>query len=150
MYRIGQFSKIAKATVKALRFYEEEGLVEPARVDAATGYRYYDSRQIPLVHKIVALRQCGFSIPEVRQLLAGKNVAGLLADRRARLESELRAASSMLSSIETYLETIKESGRMDYQIVVKDLPGGIFYSRRMVVESYDSYFEAIPAIGEEL
>jgi DNA-binding transcriptional MerR regulator/effector-binding domain-containing protein len=150
VYRIGQFSKIGKVTVKALRFYEEEGLLEPSRIDPATGYRYYDSRLIGRVHKIVALKQCGFSIPEIRQLVYGKNVAALFAERRRRLEGEVREASLQLSSIESYIESIRENGDMKYEIVVKDLPRVIVYSKRLVVESYDSYFDLIPKIGEEL
>jgi DNA-binding transcriptional MerR regulator len=143
------FSKIGKVTVKALRFYEEEGLLMPHRIDPATGYRYYDSSQIPEVHKIVALRQCGFSIPEIRQMLGGKNLATLFSERRRELEDEVRAISLRLSAVESYIESIREDGDMRYQVVVKDLPACIVYSRRMVVESYDSYFEVIPKIGEE-
>jgi DNA-binding transcriptional MerR regulator/effector-binding domain-containing protein len=150
MYRIGQFSKICKVTVKALRFYEEEGLIQPRRIDSATGYRYYDSGQIPILHKILAHKQCGFSIAEIRQLMFGKNVAALFAERRKSLENEAREASLQLSSIESYLESIKENGDMEYQIVVKDLPRVIVYCMRTIVESYDSYFELIPKIGEEI
>ena len=149
MYRIGQFSKIGKVTVKALRFYEEEGLIAPDRIDAATGYRYYDSSQLPRIHKIVALRQCGFSIPEIRQIVNGKNIAALFAERKRTLERAARESSLQLSSVCSYIESLKESGTMRYQIVVKDLPAAIVYSKRMVVESYDSYFEVIPKIGEE-
>ncbi len=149
MYRIGLFSKIGKVTVKALRFYEEEGLLIPARIDGATGYRYYDTGQIPRLHKIVALKQCGFSIPEIKSILGGKNIASLFAGRRSRLEAEVREASLQLSSIESYIGSIRESGTMDYEIVIKDLPRVLVYSVRMKVESYDSYFEVIPKIGEE-
>ncbi len=149
MYKIGLFSKIGKVTVKALRFYEEEGLLVPGRIDGATGYRYYDTSQIPRLHKIVALRQCGFSIPEIKSILGGKNIASLFADRRSRLEAELREASLQLSSIESYIESIKEDGSMRYEVVIKDLPRVLVYSVRTRVESYDSYFEVVPRIGEE-
>jgi DNA-binding transcriptional MerR regulator len=149
VYRIGQFSKIGKVTVKALRFYEEEGLLMPARIDAATGYRYYDSSQIPLVHKILALRQCGFPIPEIRQILGGKNLASLFTERRRALEEEAGAISLRLSAVESYIDSIREDGDMRYQVAVKDLPACIVYSRRTVVECYDSYFELIPQIGRE-
>jgi len=149
VYRIGQFSKIGKVTVKALRFYEDEGLILPDRVDAATGYRYYDSSQLPRLHKILALRQCGFSIQEIRQLLVGKNLASLFSERRGRIEEELRERSSQLSSIEAYLESIREVGDLGYQIVVKSLPRCMVYSKRFVAASYDSYFDIVPKIGEE-
>jgi len=149
MYRIGQFSKIGMVTVKALRFYEEEGLIAPCHIDAATGYRYYDSGQLPRIHKIVALRQCGFSIPEIRQIMGGRNVAALFAQRKRELEIAAKAAGAMLASINSYIETLRDGDVMRYQIVLKDLPSAIVYSKRMVVESYDSYFEEIPRIGKE-
>jgi len=149
MYKIGLFSKIGKVTVKALRFYEEEGLLIPARIDAATGYRYYDTGQIPRLHKIVALKQCGFSIPEIKSILAENEVVALFAERRRRLAEELRETSQRLSSIESYIGSIEESGGMRYEVVLKDLPRVLVYSVRMIVESYDSYFDVIPKIGEE-
>ena len=46
MLKIGEFSKLSMLTVKALRFYEKEGLLSPARVDEWTGYRMYDTAQL--------------------------------------------------------------------------------------------------------
>jgi DNA-binding transcriptional MerR regulator len=149
MYRIGQFSKIGKVTVKALRFYEEKGLIRPCHIDQATGYRYYDSGQLPRIHKIVALRQCGFSIPEIRQIVNGKRIAELFAKRKSLLEAAARETDEQLASINSYIESLNDSGNMDYQIVVKDLPGCIVYSKRLIAPSYDSYFDLIPEIGEE-
>ncbi|MDP3176822.1 MAG: MerR family transcriptional regulator, partial [Spirochaetaceae bacterium] len=150
MYRIGQFSKIGKVTVKALRFYEVEGLIVPRRVDAATGYRYYDSSQIPLVHKIVGLRQCGFSIPDIRLILGGKNIAALFAARRAELERTLDESSRQLASIASYMESIADGNDMRYQVVIKELPRVVVYGMRTVVESYDAYYDLVPGIGEEI
>jgi DNA-binding transcriptional MerR regulator/effector-binding domain-containing protein len=150
MYRIGSFSKIAKTTVKALRFYEEEGLVEPGLVDPLTGYRYYDSGQLPRIHEIVGLRQCGFSISEIRRILRGEDAAPLFAERRRLLEVEAREAACRLASIESYIGSLQEGVAMRYRIVVKDLPRVVVFSKRMLVESYDSYFSEIPRIGAEV
>ena len=46
MLRIGEFSKLSHLTVKALRFYEREGLLIPEYVDEWTGYRTYDTSYI--------------------------------------------------------------------------------------------------------
>jgi Predicted transcriptional regulators len=150
MYRIGQFSKIGKVTVKALRFYEKEGLIAPSRVDAATGYRYYDSSQLPRIHQIVALRQCGFSIDDIRRILGGDDVAGLFAARKAALETEAAEASARLASINSYIDSLANGDVMRHQVVVKDLPRVIVYGMRTKVESYDKYFELMPSIGEEI
>ena len=46
MFKIGEFSKLSMLTVKALRFYEKEGLLSPAHVDEWSGYRFYEARQL--------------------------------------------------------------------------------------------------------
>ena len=69
MLRIGEFSKLSLLTVKALRFYEKEGLLLPAFVDKFTGYRYYDASQLVLAGRIKALRQLQFSVDEIRRFM---------------------------------------------------------------------------------
>ncbi len=148
MYRIGQFSKIAKITVKALRFYEEEGLLEPAHTDAVSGYRYYSTEQLPRAFRIVALRQCGFGIPEIRRILAGRDVPALFADKRRELETRAIETARELSSINHYLERLASERSLEYQVVVKQLPRVLVYSKRTVARDYDEYFEIFPALGE--
>jgi DNA-binding transcriptional MerR regulator len=150
MYRIGQFSKISKVTVKALRFYEAEGLFEPCHVDPLNGYRYYRSEQLPVIHKIVALKQCGFSLPEIRMALAGKGVAELFSGRRKALESALEETSAQLSAINFYLTSLKDGGMPRHHVVIKGLPRVTVFSKRMIVDDYESYFTEIPKIGEEI
>ena len=41
MLRIGQFSKLARVSIKALRYYDRIGLLKPAMIDTSTSYRYY-------------------------------------------------------------------------------------------------------------
>ena len=62
MYRIGEFSKMSKTTIKTLRYYDEAGLLRPACTDPATGYRLYTTDQLVRLHRIQALRQVGLSI----------------------------------------------------------------------------------------
>ena len=56
MYKIGDFSKMSKTTIKALRYYEKEGLLKPVFIDQNTSYRYYESSQLVDISKIVSLR----------------------------------------------------------------------------------------------
>ena len=53
MYKIGDFSKISKVTIKALRYYEKEGLLKPVFIDQNTGYRYYETSQLVEIPKII-------------------------------------------------------------------------------------------------
>lgn len=150
MYRIGQFSQMTKVTVKALRYYEEEGLIQPSFIEPATGYRYYDSALLPRVHKIVSLKQSGFSIAQIRMILEGKKVGELLFSQKQKLEEELRDKARELSSINYYLSLIHEEKSLKYTVTLKALPRVIVYSKRMIVESYADYFTVIPKIGEAM
>ena len=69
MYKIGDFSKMSKTTVKALRYYEKEGLLKPAFIDRDTSYRYYESSQLVDISKIISLRQIGLSIKDIKKVL---------------------------------------------------------------------------------
>ena len=57
MLSIGEFSRVVGMTVKALRFYHEEGLLVPAVVDPRSGYRYYDAAQVETARAIRFLRE---------------------------------------------------------------------------------------------
>src|SRR5947209_8756587 len=57
MFTIGEFSRITGLTVKALRFYQEEGLLLPTLVDDQTGYRYYDGSKVERARTIVFLKE---------------------------------------------------------------------------------------------
>lgn len=66
MYRIGEFSKMSKTTIKTLRYYDEIGLLKPQETDRFTGYRLYTTDQLFKLHKIQSYRQIGLSIQEVK------------------------------------------------------------------------------------
>ncbi len=70
MFRIGEFSRLTQVSVRMLRHYDEVGLLRPAQIDEATGYRLYSVQQIPAVQKIVLLRNVGFGIAEIAAALA--------------------------------------------------------------------------------
>jgi DNA-binding transcriptional MerR regulator/effector-binding domain-containing protein len=80
LFSIGEFSKITGLTVKALRFYHEEGLLEPSCIDDQTGYRYYDAAKIEPARVIALLRELEFPLPEITEIL-----------HNCRQESELLA-----------------------------------------------------------
>jgi DNA-binding transcriptional MerR regulator len=68
VFTIGDFSKITGLTVKTLRFYHEQGLLEPSAVDAETGYRYYDRSKIEAARVITCLRSLDFTLEEIREI----------------------------------------------------------------------------------
>ena len=69
MLKIGDFSKLAKVTVKTLRLYAEMGLLMPTWTDRFTGYRYYTLDQLPRLNRILALKELGLTLEQIRQVL---------------------------------------------------------------------------------
>ena len=147
MFRIGMFSKMSKTTIKTLRYYDEIGLLKPEETDRFTGYRMYSTEQLLQLHHIQAYRQIGLSIDEVRLIMAGANSDSILQKREAELAAELTDIQDRLSRINFIL---KGENHMNYSATVKEIPECIVYSKKLTVPNFQSYFNAIPAIGEQM
>ena len=147
MYRIGEFSRLSKVTVKALRYYDEMGLLKPARVDGLTGYRLYTTAQLVPLQRIVALRQAGLSIEEITGVLAGQDATEVLRVRREALRWELAEAVGRLSRLESILK--QEDYFMKYQAVVRELPGCTVFCREGMIPSYAEIGAFVVQAGEE-
>ena len=65
MFRIGEFSRIARVSARLLRYYDELGLLKPGVVDSASGYRYYTSAQLQRLNRILVLRDLGLSLEQI-------------------------------------------------------------------------------------
>lgn len=120
---IGRFSRMTRLSVKALRHYQDVGLLEPALVDESSGYRYYRFSQAIRAETIRILRSVDMPIGEIREVLgAGDTDLALkhLEAHRERLLERLADQTRML----TYLERlIAQEGRIvPYEIKVKEVP----------------------------
>lgn len=150
MYRIGMFSKLGRVTIKTLHHYDEVGLLAPAYVDKESGYRYYKASQLFRLNEIVALRQMGFSILEISAIVDGHNIAGILAQRKAELESEVQNVTDQLSRLNNYINEQKEGQIMNYQAVIKEIPAYTVYSAKYTLPNYASLNEIMPALGAKV
>ncbi len=126
MFRIGEFSRLGRVSVKVLRHYDELGLIEPARVDPDTDYRYYTPAQLPRLHRIVALRHLGFTLDQIRRLLAEdlpvEQIRGMLKLSQAEIEQRLYAEQGRLAGVEERLRQIERNDRLPpYDIAVRSL-----------------------------
>ena len=87
---IGRFARLTGLTIGALRHYDEAGVLEPADVDPATGYRRYRRDQVATARAVAALRDLELSLPAIRALLDADDPAtrgDILRDERSRLEA---------------------------------------------------------------
>lgn len=124
MIRIGDFSKLSCVTIKALRFYDQAGLLKPVSVDPFTGYRYYEFHQLLRANRILALKDLGFSIEEIGQLLAGslspEQMRGMLKLRQAEIRRQVDQEMERLERVETRLRQIEQEDNMpEYDVIIK-------------------------------
>ena len=118
---IGQFSKCCRLSVKALRHYDEEGILRPAYVDAETGYRYYARAQAREAVLIAMLRSLDVPLASVAALLRarGPELRALLAQQRQRLARELDHKQQALRAIE---RLAREGELLPYAIALRVEP----------------------------
>jgi DNA-binding transcriptional MerR regulator/effector-binding domain-containing protein len=128
LFTIGEFSKITALTVKALRFYHEQGLLLPALVDSQTSYRYYDQRQIEAARVIAYLRTLELPVDQIKELLQQVSDEDQLLDNlerhKSKLEEQIRQLRQAVRSLDRFLseerqaQTMMQSG---YEVQEKQL-----------------------------
>lgn len=126
MIRIGDFSKLSRVSIKALRLYDEMGLLKPVEVDRFTGYRYYEFNQLPRLYRILALKDLGFSLEEIGRLLESEmpveQMRGMLRLRRAEIRQRVEAEEARLQRVELWLRVIEQEDSMSkYDVVIKTI-----------------------------
>lgn len=148
LYKIGVFSQMNKITVKALRHYDEIGLLKPYYIDESNGYRYYTSQQLPHLHQILALKEIGFSLEEIKQVMIGASEERLLMKKKSELMFEMAELGKKIASIESYLA--RDTINSEYPVITKSLPEVIIASMRVHMSSYAELFEKMPEMGLEM
>lgn len=144
MYKIGEFSILSKLSIKTLRYYEKVGILKPVFIDKQNGYRFYDTKQLTEISKIISLRQIGMSIYDIKEFLKEHNEE-ILLKRKQEIESNILESKDQLQRINYLLE----GKNMTYEAIVKDLPGYDIYYMEGVIEDYSKLTEFILKSAEE-
>ncbi|MGE5416787.1 MAG: MerR family transcriptional regulator [Acidobacteriota bacterium] len=152
MFRIGVFSKMNRVTIKTLRYYDEIGLLSPGYVDSATGYRYYSSDQLPRLHRIMALKQVGFSLGEINALLekeySTEEMISYLTEKQSEITSVIEGEQQKLGQIESYLKILRqEAFDIKHDVIIKELPAVTVACMRRVIANYDEFNQMYPEMG---
>ena len=110
MFKIGEFSRLSRVSVRMLRYYDQLGLLEPSRTDPATGYRYYAADQLPQLNRILALQDLGFSLEQVatllRETLPPAELRGMLRLKRLELEQQIADQQVRLARLDARLSQL--------------------------------------------
>ncbi|MBP2033321.1 DNA-binding transcriptional MerR regulator/effector-binding domain-containing protein [Clostridium algifaecis] len=138
MVRIGDFSKIARVSIRMLRHYDQIGIFKPACIDNLTGYRGYSIEQLPKLNRIIFLKDIGFSLNEVKELI-DENISidemkEMLLKRQKDLENEISMAQINLKTVMDRLKTIEDERNIPrYDISIKRTDSYTLASHRTIV-----------------
>jgi len=118
---IGRFSNACRLSIKALRYYDERGILKPFLVDPDTGYRYYRSDQARDAVMIALLRSLDVPLDTIKRVLhaEGNEVRACLNTERERIERELAEKRHALRSIE---RIARHGDLMPYKVAVRSGP----------------------------
>jgi DNA-binding transcriptional MerR regulator len=127
MFSIGDFARHGRVSVRMLRHYDAIGLLRPARVDPATGYRSYTAAQLARLNRAVALKELGFTLAQVQEILNEEVTAGqlhgMLKLRQAELQTQIAADTARLADVQARLRIIESEGAMPTaDVTVKPIP----------------------------
>ncbi|MCR5168615.1 MAG: MerR family transcriptional regulator [Oscillospiraceae bacterium] len=92
----GQFAVMGNVGRKALRLYQEEGILIPVYINKDNGYHYYDESQLETLEKIKRFRKLGLSLFEIRQILDGN------ASETEIIEGRIKETDQLLSEMKAY------------------------------------------------
>lgn len=142
MLKIGDFSKLSRISIRMLRHYDEIGLLHPSEVDPFSGYRYYKESQLPLAGQIQALKELGFGLNVISEILKKyedpKEMEAFLLIKKGELEDKARQIRQNLLLLDSTLKWLKKDGIfMDYNITLKTMPGRYVASVRQIIPAYE-------------
>ena len=147
MLKIGDFSKLSMISVRMLRHYDENGLLVPVEVDRFSGYRYYSEEQLGLAMRITALRDIGFGVSAIREIIERSDdthyIETMYIARREELYREYSRAAAKLSAVTSALESLnagnhlREENNMNYTVTEKTFPESYAATVRMTIPSYE-------------
>ena len=118
---IGEFARRSRLSLKALRLYDERGVLVPSRVDQASGYRYYDTAQLEAARLVVMLRQLQLPLAAIKELLACDPADA--ATRIAEHWRDAEAAHDARRDLADYLvNRLRGKRSVMYEVAMREIP----------------------------
>ena len=141
MLKIGDFSKLSRVSIRMLRHYDEIGLLHPVKIDPESGYRYYSENQLPVAARITALKDMGFGLSDIGEMLEYDSQKDILERRLLLKQTELLEQSRQtvyrLRLLETALERLRKDKAMQYDVTLKIFPQRYAATVRMTIPVYE-------------
>lgn len=140
MFKIGEFSKLTRISVRMLRYYDQMGLLKPEVTDKFTGYRLYTAAQIPELQKILLLRDMEFSTEEMKDALRKwdtESAIDCLKAKKAEILEHMRVEQQRIRKIDMAVQDIRDRKiEVHYNITMKEIPSFQILSYRSRIPDY--------------
>ncbi|MDX2272910.1 MAG: MerR family transcriptional regulator [Cyanobacteriota bacterium] len=142
MLKISDFAQLSRVSSKALRLYDRMDLLKPAQVDAATGYRYYSASQLPRLNRILVLKELGFSLDQITQLLDEhltlEQMQAMLRLKQAELSQRIQQDHLRLIQIQHRLYEIEQEKAMPtYDVILKSASAQWVAATLSIIPNYE-------------
>ena len=126
MLKIGEFAQVGQVSIATLRHYDQCNLLKPSALDPASGYRYYSLDQLPRLNRIVALKDLGFSLQQIAQLLEDnlplEQLQGMFKLKQAQIQQIIEMEQTRLERIAARISQIEQEGNMpEYDVRLKQV-----------------------------
>lgn len=151
--KIGEFSQLMQVTVKTLRHYEQIGILKPCEVDQWTGYRYYKLDQMQQLQSIRYLKDVGFSLEEIREMMENNSLVPGIEQLESKIhacEEELKILLARRERLHQMVDSQRKLNSMD-KISIQELPEIIVASHRETIPNYEAVGPmCVNVIGPEM
>ena len=141
MFKIGEFSKLSHTSVRMLRHYDQLGLLVPEKVGFDSGYRYYSATQLQKVNKINKLKELGFSLSLIKEMIENADTEQMthyFMLRKSELQEELDKLERQHVLLESATAILREdASKMNYHVILKEIPAMNVVSIRKIIPKYE-------------
>ncbi len=126
MFKIGDFARINKVSIKTLRHYDGLGLLRPEKIDPLTGYRYYSASQMPRLNKILSLKEVCFSLQEIALIISkdmtSEQIQTFLELKHSEITERIKSDQERLVRVKNLLNLCKEEAfHLSNDILLKEI-----------------------------
>lgn len=156
MLTISEFARFAQVSSDLLHYYDRIDLFKPVYINSQSSYRYYHIEQLSEFNRIMALKDLGFTLQQIDNLvhdnISTSELRNMLILQKSQAEQNLRAELSRIRRIETRLQNLDVEGvALPYDISTKTIPVQTYlsanhqhYSQLTNIEFFYTIVNAMP------
>jgi len=120
-YTIGKLSKLTHISIDTLRYYDEIGLLKPAKVVDDTGYRYYTDESAVILARIIDFKEFGFSLNEIKGVLADSgDMDDIYSRQHKKLLEQRQKLDTAFDKLAARLKNRREAEIMNKKVLIVD------------------------------